>query len=201
MGLVKVRKPQLEAFKGLRRYPGLRFIQGGKEKILNLEIDATYMSLSKEQLCEIAKTQYFHELARMDIWGWDNLISEGKSVKAEKLQPCLQLLANLIVHEVHLAVQWFHDHYSSYVLANDITMSDDKVRRVMAAMQGEITREALRVQAKEYHLDQLPFERQRSLAAKRREWFRTWGIGQEEWERNSFSLWNIPESLEVPDGS
>lgn len=75
-----------------------------------------------------------------------------------------------------------------------VTVDDEHVKVVMAAMQRELFREGdggSRGHA--VQLAELPFERQRALAERRRHWFGVFGIYPETWTTGNFSLWNVQD--------
>jgi len=124
-----------------------------------------------------------------------------------ELPDYLQDLANEFFVDVHEACQAFDDAEMWYPGVEDgiDPVDDDHVRLVIAAIERELSREERPPQDSSYGyltklpwapLHLLPWRVQRALAERRRLRFKQWGIGQAEWERGTWSLWNVPEDPE-----
>lgn len=77
-------------------------------------------------------------------------------------------------------------------------LSTDHIAAVMDGLQREIDREAKRVGKVAPVFRDLPPERQRGLAERRRYWFAQYGITPESWPSGVFSLWDVSE-MEFPE--
>lgn len=111
----------------------------------------------------------------------------------DELYPWLQDLALLITSEV---TQSYVAKY--FPGLPDVVVPDDHVVRVMEAMQRELYREGdggHRGHA--IQLAELPWERQKALAERRRFWYGKFGITPETWAAGVFSLWDVSEG-EMP---
>jgi hypothetical protein len=80
-------------------------------------------------------------------------------------------------------------------------LSDDHVAAVMMAMQREMEREGSSRHKSVTKYTELPFERQRALAERRRHWYGKFGITPATWRSGVFSLWDVaneplPEIME-----
>ena len=127
-----------------------------------------------------------------------------------ELHDGLQDLGNQITHDVHDALFAFDDpdhYYPGAPLGSIDPVPDDHVRLVMAAMQRELDREPRTAQGllggggylPVPQLNELPWHTQVALAERRRYRFKQWGIGHAEWERNEWSIWNVPDDDYFPD--
>ena len=126
-----------------------------------------------------------------------------------ELHEGLQDLGNLITRDVHDACAAFDDPFVYYpgAPAGSIDpVPEDHVRLVMAAMQRELDREPRSHPAPHRFdyipappLSELPWEVQVALAERRRYRFKQWGIGHAEWEKNEWSIWNVPDDDYFPD--
>lgn len=77
-------------------------------------------------------------------------------------------------------------------------VDDEHVSRVIAALQRELDRELRRYKTAfglrpAAPLVELPWRVQRAVAERRRLRYAQFGIGQKQWETNSWSLWDVPE--------
>jgi hypothetical protein len=117
------------------------------------------------------------------------------------LHPALQDLGNEINEDIHEALDTLDDPGAYYpgVDAGIAPVTDEHVRLVIWALQRELNRE-LRSPSSQpglavlpaAPLADLPWHVQRALAERRRWRFQQCGIGRGEWERNEWSLWNVP---------
>jgi hypothetical protein len=118
------------------------------------------------------------------------------------LHPALQDLACEIVDDIVEACAALDDPDIFYPGIDEgiEPVSDEHVQLVVWAMQRELERE-LRGKPGDISgrplpavpLAQLPWRVQRALAERRRWRFRQYGIGREQWLKNCWSLWDVPE--------
>jgi hypothetical protein len=78
-------------------------------------------------------------------------------------------------------------------------VTDEHIKLVMWGMNRELLRE-LRHGRPAVTLADLPWRIQRALAERRRLRYLQWGIGQEQYERGTWSLWDVPEEPEWVPG-
>lgn len=112
----------------------------------------------------------------------------------DELFPWLQDLANIVADETTQA--YTADYFPGLP---DVNVPDEHVMRVMEAMQRELYREGdggHRGHA--VQLVELPFERQRALAERRRHWFEVFGITPLTWDTGVFDLLNVQE-ISMPE--
>jgi hypothetical protein len=74
-------------------------------------------------------------------------------------------------------------------------VTDEHVKLVMWGLNRELKRE-LRDGRPAVTLSDLPWHIQRALAERRRLRYKQWGIGQLQYERGTWSLWDVPEDPE-----
>lgn len=129
-----------------------------------------------------------------------------------ELVPALQDLGNILAWE---ATRAFTDQY--YPGVPDVSVPDEHVTAVMAAMQREMSREARDRQRPCTNYMGLPRERQRALAERRRLWYSRFGITPDSWQETgwkseyhsngvwervpatpTWSLWDV-EEIPMPD--
>lgn len=119
-------------------------------------------------------------------------IIPGHTTRQSLWEP-LQDLGDEIQEDIHDACAAFDDPDIYYPGPDNIApMDDGHVRLVIWAMQPTLkanTRDKLPAAP----LDELPWRIQRALAERRRLRFQQWGIGQEQWKANTWSLWDVPE--------
>jgi len=113
----------------------------------------------------------------------------GRSALSDpELVPMLQDLANILAWE---ATQAFTAAY--YPGMPDVHVPDHHVEVVMRALQREMDREGTSRQRIPIDFGELPEERQRSLAERRRWWFTKFSITPERWQTGYWSLWEVAE--------
>lgn len=125
------------------------------------------------------------------------------ALDGQTLCPMLQPLAEDVAGYTARALSWFWLRYGPEALepfpveaVEGIT--DEQVRRVMAAMQREIDRETNKMSAPQFRehepllLADLPFWVQRWLAEARRLCYLRYGITVEVWRRGWWSFWEVP---------
>lgn len=80
-------------------------------------------------------------------------------------------------------------------------LGPDHIRDIMQGMQREMDREGERVHRTAARFEDLPPDRQRALAERRRMWFARFGITPERWQRGTFSVWEVDSRVTwPPDG-
>lgn len=107
----------------------------------------------------------------------------------DEVCPWLQDLADIVAWESTQAFE--AEQYPGILDLDPPIPGDDWIVVLMGHMQRELDREAIRVNEKPLVLEELPFERQRALAERRRYWFQQFGIMREQWKANKFSLWDV----------
>lgn len=114
------------------------------------------------------------------------------------LHPALQDLGDAIVTDATEACAAFDDPHIWYPGVDEgiEPVSDEHVKLVVWAIGREVYREAGRLGKPAPPLTELPWHIQRALAERRRLRFSEWGIGHGEYQRGTFSLWNIPEDAD-----
>lgn len=113
-------------------------------------------------------------------------ISERGYSQHPALHPVLQDLADIIALE---AADAFLAEY--YPGIPEVRVSEQHVKRVMAAMQGEVDREASRRGQTPCAFASLPWERQQALAERRRYWFGVYGITPRTWHKGTWSVFKV----------
>ncbi len=117
------------------------------------------------------------------------------------LHPALQDLGWLLAYELTQACHAFDNpdlHYPGVETEEPVT--DEHVQLVIMATQRELDRE-LRygrgahtdTRRPAAPLDKLPWRIQRAFVERRRYLYSLYGIGQEEWQRGTWSLWKVRE--------
>ena len=104
-----------------------------------------------------------------------------------ELHPGLQDLADLITFEADDAA--IAEYYPRLP---QVDVSDEHVIIVMEAMQREIDRESSH-RGPAVQLREMPWERQCSLAERRRYWYGFFGITPESWPTGLWSIWGVPD--------
>ena len=117
-------------------------------------------------------------------------LAVGKDVQ---LTTVLQDLANIVAMEARRA---FRDDY--YPGIPDVDVPEELIDVLMPAMQREIDREELRSPRGAVTFVDLPRDRQRALAERRRFWFSYFGVTPKVWKRQFFSLWRVPNERVEP---
>lgn len=125
-------------------------------------------------------------------------VEEYRTKPNASLPNCLQDLAQTLTHDLQQALEGFMDPDVWYpgVLDGISPVPDGHVRLVMWGWQRELDREPRAkdgcgpVKLPVPQLAKLPWRVQRALTERRRLRYQQFGIGREEWERNSWSLWN-----------
>ena len=110
-----------------------------------------------------------------------------------ELVSMLQDLADVLAWE---STQAFLSDY--YPGIPDVSVPEDHVEVVMAALQREMDREGRSRQREPAQFSSLPRERQRALAERRRWWFSRFSITPERWETGHWSLWDVSDE-EMPE--
>jgi len=110
-----------------------------------------------------------------------------------QLTTVLQDLAQVVAQEAGRA---FRDDY--YPGIPDVDVPEELIDALMPAMQREIDREERRSQRGAVTFADLPRDRQRALAERRRFWFCYFGVTPRVWKRRFFSLWRIPNETVEP---
>jgi hypothetical protein len=77
-------------------------------------------------------------------------------------------------------------------------LGPDHIRDIMQGMQREMDREGVRVSRQAARFEDLPPDRQRALAERRRMWFARFGITPERWKRGTFSVWEVNSHITWP---
>ncbi len=122
------------------------------------------------------------------------------------LHPALQDLADEINEDIREALEAL-DNPSAFYAGIDEgiePVADDHVKLVIWAMQRELDRELRPAEGQAGMLSslpaaplwELPWHVQRALAERRRYRFQQWGIGREQWQRGTWSLWDVPEDTQ-----
>lgn len=140
--------------------------------------------------------------------GWRPYLQPGEIHAADpSLHQLLQDLANEINEDIHEACFAIDDPDLWYPGVDDDSIppvSDDHVDLVIWALQRELNRE-IRIHPSHDRargssdrrpavvLANLPRRVQRALAERRRLRYQQYGIGQAEWEAQTWSLWKVPE--------
>lgn len=117
-----------------------------------------------------------------------------------ELPSSLQDLGDEINEDVSEACAALDDPECWYAGVDDgiEPVDDEHVGRVIEALQRELDRELRRYKMAfglrpAAPLAELPWRVQRALAERRRLRYAEFGIGHEQWEANSWSLWDVPE--------
>jgi ribosomal protein S21 len=105
-----------------------------------------------------------------------------------ELVPMLQDLADILADEATAA---FNDDY--YPGIPDVDVPQDHVDVVMRALQREMDREGKSRQRVPARYEELPRERQRALAERRRWWFGRYSITPERWRTGQWVLWDVTD--------
>ncbi|MBA4181857.1 MAG: hypothetical protein C0506_14800 [Anaerolinea sp.] len=118
------------------------------------------------------------------------------------LHPALQDLGDEINEDIREALFALDDpdHYYPGVDDGIEPVTDDHVKLVIWAMQRELDRELRPAEGQAGMLTslpaaplmELPWHIQRALAERRRLRFKQWGIGRQQWEQGTWSLWEVP---------
>jgi hypothetical protein len=114
--------------------------------------------------------------------------SPRSSIGDPELVPMLQDLAEIIAWE---ATQAFSADY--YPGLSDVFVPDEHVELVMISLQREMDREGRSRRKIPVSFTELPRERQRALAERRRWWFQKFSITPERWGSGTWSLWDVSE--------
>ena len=134
-----------------------------------------------------------------NTWSRDRLANvpisrPGRSALSDPgLVPMLQDLADILAAE---AGQAFTSSY--YPGIPDVQIPDEHVGVVMHALQREMDREGKSRQRYPVEFIDLPKERQRALAERRRWWFQKFSITPERWATGHWSVWDVSED-EMPE--
>jgi hypothetical protein len=122
------------------------------------------------------------------------------------LHPALQDLADEINEDIREALAALDDSNAYYAGVDEgiEPVSDDHVKLVIWAMQRELDRELRPAEGQAGMLSslpaaplwELPWHVQRALAERRRLRFMQYGIGREQWQQGTWSLWDIPADPE-----
>lgn len=122
------------------------------------------------------------------------------------LHPALQDLGDEINEDIREALDALDDPDVYYAGIDEgiEPVTDEHVKLVIWAMQRELDRELRPAEGQAGMLSslpaaplwELPWSIQRALAERRRWRFQQWGIGREEWQRGTWSLWNVPDDPE-----
>lgn len=104
------------------------------------------------------------------------------------LVPMLQDLADILADE---ATEAFNAEY--YPGIPEVDVPDEHVDVVMRALQREMDREAKSRQRVPACYEELPRERQRALAERRRWWFGRYSISPERWATGQWVLWDVTD--------
>lgn len=124
------------------------------------------------------------------------IVAGTKSADLELL-PALQDLANIVAWE---AAEAFTASYYPGIPGVE-ALSTDHIRDVVQALQREMDREGNRVGKKPCVFEDLPPDRRRALAERRRYWFGKYGITPAKWKTGRFSLWDISsDEVWPPEG-
>lgn len=114
----------------------------------------------------------------------------AKRVYADpELRECLQDLAEIIAYEATEAFR--ASFYPGVVDVEPLT--EEHIVAVMQALQREMDREAKRRGKVPVRYLDLPPDRQRALAERRRWWYGKFGITPQSWVKGTFSLWDVAE--------
>lgn len=118
------------------------------------------------------------------------------------LHPALQDLGDEINEDIREALFALDDpdYYYPGVDEGIEPVTDDHVKLVIWAMQRELDRELRPAEGQAGMLTslpaaplwELPWHVQRALTERRRLRFKQWGIGRQQWEQGTWSLWDVP---------
>jgi hypothetical protein len=106
-----------------------------------------------------------------------------------ELVPMLQDLADILARECTEA--FLADYYPGIP---DISVPEEHVDVVMAALQREMDREGKSRQREPAQYASLPRDRQRALAERRRWWYSRFSITPEQWGAGQWNLWDVAEA-------
>lgn len=120
------------------------------------------------------------------------IVNSTKTVDLE-LNYSLQDLADAVAWE---ASEAFTAHH--YTGRDVDALSRDHIKELMVALQRELNRESHRTGREAARFLDLPFERQRALAERRRWWFQQFGITPQQWKKGKFSLWKVSNKVHWP---
>ncbi|MEO8456680.1 MAG: hypothetical protein ABI559_02600 [Chloroflexota bacterium] len=110
------------------------------------------------------------------------------SLSDPELVPMLQDLADILADEASLAFS-----ASYYPGVPDVDVPDEHVSVVMRALQREMDREGKSRQRVPARYEDLPRDRQRALAERRRWWFGRYSITPERWLTGKWVLWDVTD--------
>lgn len=103
-----------------------------------------------------------------------------------ELVPMLQDLADILADEATSAFS--ADYYPGMP---DVNVPEEHVDMVMHALQREMDREGKSRQRVPARYEDLPRDRQRALAERRRWWFGRYSITPERWQTGKWVLWDV----------
>jgi hypothetical protein len=103
-----------------------------------------------------------------------------------ELVPALQDLADILADE---ATQAFAADY--YPGIPDVSVPEEHVDLVMKSLQREMDREGKSRQRVPARYEDLPRDRQRALAERRRWWYARYSITPERWQTGKWVLWDV----------
>lgn len=103
-----------------------------------------------------------------------------------ELVPALQDLGDILADEATAA---FNADY--YPGIPDVSVPEDHIDTVMRALQREMDREGKSRQRVPARYEDLPRDRQRALAERRRWWFGRYSITPERWQTGKWVLWDV----------
>lgn len=103
-----------------------------------------------------------------------------------ELVPALQDLGDILADEATAA---FNAEY--YPGMPDVNVPEEHVGIVMQALQREMDREGKSRQRSPVRYEDLPRDRQRALAERRRWWFGRYSITPERWQTGKWVLWDV----------
>lgn len=107
-----------------------------------------------------------------------------------ELVPMLQDLADILADEATSAFS--ADYYPGMP---DVNVPEEHVDVVMHALQREMDREGKSRQRVPSRYEDLPRDRQRALAERRRWWFGRYSITPERWQTGKWVLWDVVDEL------
>ena len=127
---------------------------------------------------------------------WLPIMNKPSNPNADyELYLALQDLADIIAWE---ATNAFTEAYFPAPM-NVEPLSEDHVKELMIGMQREMDREGFARSKSASDFADLSWERQVSLAERRRMWFRVYGITPQSWRTGFWNLWAISDET-LPTG-
>lgn len=161
------------------------------ERLIEANDPAFEISPKRMNLTSIMKATWDNKEARKHL-SVIPIVNGTQAVDVE-LNYSLQDLADIVAWE---ATEAFTAHH--YTGRDVEALSKDHIHELMVALQREMDRESHRTGRKPGVFLDLPFERQRALAERRRWWFQQFGITPRQWKKGTFSLWKVSNKIHWP---